>query len=81
MKAAPQRAPKLERAAVKVRKVVAGPSVINPTIPEPSVINASTARKRGRPIKSNDTAHQHARERARRYRARKAIAQTGKVTS
>jgi hypothetical protein len=68
--------PAVERPTAKVRKVAVS-GVINPS----SVINPTAARKRGRPIKSNDTAHQQARERARRYRERKAAAQTGTVAS
>jgi len=70
----------VEREARKGLKAAPRPGVINP-VPEPSVINPRPARKRGRPIKSNDTAHRQARERARLYRERKAATQTGKVTS
>ncbi len=70
--------PKLEAAlASKLRKVAAGSSVTNPS----SVINPPATRKRGRPIKSNDPEHQQARERARRYRDRKAAAQTSRAGS
>jgi hypothetical protein len=67
-------APKLER---KPRKVVARPSVIIPD----SVIIPGAARKRGRPIKSNDTEHQQARERAWQYRDRKAAAKVEKAVA